>query len=92
MTCQRLTAGPLQVDYDSGDLRCIRLGNQEIVRRIYVVFQDRNWTARPWIIESESIEAEQDSFQIDVRARGTFDASPFTWRGHVTGSPDGEIT
>lgn len=92
MTRQRLTAGPLQVDYDSGDLRCIRLGNQEIVRRIYVAFQDRNWTARPWIIESESIEAEQDSFHIEIRARGTFDASPFTWRGHLTGSPRGDIT
>ena len=38
-----LVAGPLRLDYDSGDIRCVRLGNEEILRRIYVAFQDRNW-------------------------------------------------
>lgn len=86
-----LSAGPLRLDYDSGDLRAIRLGGLEIVRRIYVVFQDRNWTARPWIIEDETIESHDDGFDIALRARGTFDASPFTWSAEITGAADGTL-
>jgi hypothetical protein len=61
------------------------------VRRIYVVFQDRNWTARPWVIEDETIEATADSFRITFTARGTADAAPFTWSADITGAADGTI-
>ena len=91
MSPTALAAGPLRLDYDSGDLRAIRLGDLEIVRRIYVAFQDRNWTARLWRIEEESIERGADSFRISLRARGTFDASPFTWTAEITGDADGTI-
>lgn len=77
--------------YSAGDLRDIRLGGTEIVRRIYMVFQDRNWTARPWTILEEDVHAAADSFAITLRARGSFDAEPFTWTGRLTGSPDGTI-
>jgi len=87
----RLAAGPLRLDYDSGDLRAIRLGDLEIVRRVYVVFQDRNWTARPWLIEDEAIDAGADHFRISLRARGTFDASDFTWSAEITGDVDGSL-
>lgn len=86
-----LAAGPLRLDYDSGDLRAVRLGEMEIVRRIYVVFQDRNWTARPWVIEDEVIDTGPDRFRISLQARGTFDAAAFTWSGEITGDTDGTI-
>jgi hypothetical protein len=87
-----LQAGPLSAHYLDGDLRSIRLGDLEIIRRIYVVFQDRNWTARPWWIEEAEVDTHQDSFTINVRARGTFDAAGFTWHGQITGTADGSIT
>ena len=87
-----LVAGPLRLDYDSGDIRCVRLGNEEILRRIYVAFQDRNWTARPWRILSEEIDDRGDSFAIRVSARGTFDAEPFTWQVDISGDPDGTLS
>lgn len=61
------------------------------MRRIYVVFQDRNWTARPWVIEHESIETTEDSFRITFTARGTVDAEPFAWSADITGEADGTI-
>ena len=57
-----------------------------------MVFQDRNWTARPWVITHEQVDAGPDSFAINLTARGTFDAEPFTWRGHLTGALDGTVT
>ena len=86
-----LAAGPLRLDYDSGDIRCVRLGNEEILRRIYVAFQDRNWTARPWHILSEEIDDRGDSFTVRVTARGSFDAKPFTWTVDIDGDSDGTL-
>lgn len=87
-----LVAGPLRLDYDSGDIRCVRLGDEEILRRIYIAFQDRNWTARPWRILDERIDDRGDSFTIDVTARGSFDAEPFTWTVTIEGEPDGTLS
>ena len=86
-----LIAGPLRLEYDSGDLRCVRLGDEEILRRVYVVFQDRNWTARPWRIVSEVIDDRGDSFTIRVDAHGTFDAEPFTMTVDIEGRADGTV-
>jgi hypothetical protein len=72
-------------------VRDIRIGGDEILRRIYMVFQDRNWTARPWTILEEVVDQQVDSFDVHVVARGTFDAEPFTWTGRITGSAEGRI-
>ena len=87
-----LRAGPLTAVYVGGELRDIRLGNIEILRRVYVVFQDRNWTARPWMItEDVMLDDEGRSFSIAVNGRGTFDAEPFAWSASITGQHDGTI-
>lgn len=87
-----LIAGPLRLEYDAGDIRCVRLGGEEILRRVYIAFQDRNWTARPWRILSEDIDDRGDSFTVRVRAEGTFDAEPFTWALEIDGRADGSLT
>ena len=38
-----LRAGPLSVFYEEGELRYIRLGDREVLRRVYVAVRDRNW-------------------------------------------------
>ena len=43
----RLRAGPLSLFYDNGDLRYIRLGEYEVIRRIYAAVRDRNWRTIP---------------------------------------------
>ena len=43
-----LKAGPLNLFYEAGDLRYIKYGDKEIIRRIYVAVRDRNWdTVQP---------------------------------------------
>lgn len=68
------------------------LGRHEVVRRIYFVFQDLNWTARPWIISNEKVFAREDSFEITFDARGTFDAEPFRWSGTMSGDSEGIVS
>src|SRR4051812_6879113 len=59
-----LRAGPLSLIYEAGDLRYIRLGRHEIVRRVYVALRDRNWgTVRP-VLSNVRIEQADGAFQI----------------------------
>lgn len=70
----------------------MRLGRHEAVRRVYPVFQDRNWTARPWVVEHESIERTDGGFVIDLGGHGTFDATGFGWTARIEGRPEGVLT
>ena len=38
-----LRAGPLTLFYEAGDLRYVKPGDREILRRVYVAVRDRNW-------------------------------------------------
>src|SRR5436309_1746995 len=59
-----LRAGPLLLLYESGDLRYIRLGEREILRRVYVAVRDRNWGTILPVMSNVRIEQAEDSFQI----------------------------
>lgn len=87
-----LHAGPVTVDLDNGDLRCIRWGDTEVIRRIYMVFQDQNWTSRPWVLGDVAISQRADNFTVTFSATGTCDAQTFTWDCCIEGSPEGSIT
>ncbi|MEN9935017.1 MAG: hypothetical protein RLZZ387_1596 [Chloroflexota bacterium] len=86
-----LRAGPLALIYEAGDLRYVRLGGREVLRRIYAAVRDRNWGTVPGARTSERVEAGPDSFRIsyDVTHRqGDID---FRWSALITGAPDGTI-
>jgi hypothetical protein len=68
------------------------VGDAEVIRRIYMVFQDRNWTARPWVISNERIFAGKEKFEITFDAKGTFDAEPFHFEAILSGDNDGTIS
>ena len=38
-----LRAGPLSLDYETGALRRIRLGDREVLRQVYVAVRDPDW-------------------------------------------------
>lgn len=38
-----LRAGPLTMVFESGDLRYLKLGGREVIRRIYAAVRDQNW-------------------------------------------------
>ena len=71
---QKLNAGPLTLEYSEGSLWNIRLGEEEAIRRIYLVFQDINWTSRPFVIQSEKWNIQEDGFTAEFEFSGTKDA------------------
>lgn len=87
-----LHAGPVSADFDNGDLRNIRVGGIEVIRRIYLAFQDKNWTARPWVLSNVEIAQTADEFTIHFDAQGTFDAQALRVNCTLSGAADGSVT
>ena len=88
---QKLSAGPLSLEYSEGSLWNIRLGEEEAIRRIYLVFQDINWTSRPFEILEEKWNIADDHFSADLELRGSNDAENFHAKLQIVGSAAGEI-
>jgi hypothetical protein len=89
---QNLRAGRLTLQYADGSIWNICLGGEELIRRVYLVFQDINWTSRPFVIQSEKWNIQEDSFTAELELSGTKDAANFQGQLRISGSPKGVIT
>jgi len=79
-----LIVGDLTVTLEGIDLRNIRHRSTEVVRRVYPVFQDRNWTNRPWRISSRDVEQIEDGWRVTGSGTGSFDAAHLDWAVQAT--------
>ncbi len=80
-----LKAGQLELVYENGSIRWIRLGNSEIVRMIYSAVRDRNWGTIEPIIEEEITEIKPDSFDIRLRVAYHAHHIHFVANYHISG-------
>ena len=87
-----LTAGPLTMALDGIDLRYVKLGDLEVVRRIYVVVRDREWNTIPAVASELQVHDRPDSFDVRFSVRHTSPDVDFSWHGHIAGTPDGHIS
>jgi hypothetical protein len=81
-----LKAGQLELTYENGSLRWIKIGNTEILRMIYSAVRDRNWGTIEPKIEEEILNIEEHSF--DIRLKVNYDAGPihFSADYRITGA------
>lgn len=86
-----LRAGPLTLIYEAGDLRYIRLGQREILRRIYVAVRDRNWGTVLPRFSNVKTDISPDSFRISYEVENRQGEIVFVWEGAITGEKDGTI-
>ena len=89
---RKLVAGPLTLEYSEGSLWNISSGGEEVIRRIYLVFQDINWTSRPFVIKDEIWDVADRSFSAKIKAQGSHDAKDLSVELEINGSASGEIT
>jgi hypothetical protein len=88
----RLRAGPLKLLYENGDLRTIRWGDAEVLRRIYVAVRDRNWGTIPPVLSNVQIEAREQDFHISYQVTHHQGEIHFEWQGEIAGDEQGMIT
>jgi hypothetical protein len=69
-----LKAGQLELTYENGIIRWIKIGNTEILRMIYSAVRDRNWGTIEPKIEEEILNIDEHSFDICLKVN--YDADP----------------
>jgi len=87
-----LKAGPLNLFYEAGDLRYIKYGDKEIIRRIYVAVRDHNWDTVTPVLSNVRMDIADDSFNITYSVNNIKGNVDFFWEGNIIGKPNGDIT
>ena len=87
-----LRAGPLTAALDGVDLRYVKHGELELVRRIYVAVRDRNWNTIPGTASHVEVDSRPDAFAVHFRVRHASPDTDFAWDGAIVGTPEGRIT
>ncbi len=87
-----LRAGPLVMQLDGGDLRYVRAGAVELVRRIYVAVRDLAWNTLPSVLANVRVAEEADAFTVEFDCLNRAKEIDFAWHGTIVGTSDGTIT
>jgi len=87
-----LQSGSLDLVFQDGDLRYVRFGNVELIRRVYVAIRDHNWNTIPGTISDLSVKSESEHFSVQFNSHHRTEQLDFTWQALITGSTDGKIS
>jgi hypothetical protein len=85
-------AGPLSVDFCQGELRDVRWGEREVLRRVYFAVRDPFWNTVPSEIVALKFQPGSDQLLLSflaVHQQGEID---FQWHGYIRGDTQGAIT
>ncbi len=88
----KLRAGQLDMIYEKGFIRYIKLGNHEILRMINHLVRDQNWTTVPLEIREEKINLSDKSFTIEYKARARLNDIDFLWDCRIEGFADNSLS
>jgi hypothetical protein len=88
---QWLTAGPLTVALEEGQLRGVWLGGRQVVQRIYGAVRDRFWNTVPGSLTYVRAEQEAGGFRVTFSSEHVSAEVDFIWRAEITGTADGTL-
>ncbi|HVK58704.1 MAG TPA: hypothetical protein VM735_07990, partial [Candidatus Kapabacteria bacterium] len=84
-------AGPLSLEYENGDIRAVKLGDREIIRRIYGAVRDRNWHTVPGEVSRFDENVLSPGFYVSFDCRHQFREIDFLWRAEIAGDGYGNL-
>lgn len=88
---RELKAGPVTAMLDGIDLRYIRWGSTEVVRRVYVAVRDPEWNTLPCDFRMLRTDVADDRFVLEFVVRHESDDIHYVWTGRIVGTADGTI-
>lgn len=97
ISATELRAGPLRCRFADGELRYLKIGNVELVRRIFFAVRTKTWDTLAPTFPSVRYEIGEDRFRIRFDAvcergmKGYDSDGAFQWSGEIVGEPDGQI-
>src|SRR5271154_5715321 len=74
------------------DLRDLRLGGVELVRRLCFTLRDENWDTIPPELTNLAIDVGENTFLVEFDARHRTRDLDFRWHGTVRGDGTGSIS
>jgi D-apionolactonase len=86
---RHLAAGPVEALFDGADLRRIRVGGREVVRRMYTAVRDVNWDTVLPARTGLTVEAGEQRFRISYQAEHRKEELDLTAAITVEGSAEG---
>ena len=86
-----LRAGPVTAVLEGGDLRYVKVGGREVIRRLYVGVRNQNWDTIPARYSEYRVTEEGGGFRVSFTAEHDNGDVAFTWEGVISGAADGTI-
>ena len=87
-----LHAGPISVTFIDGELRHIKVGDRQIIQRVYFAVRDSNWdTAMPELSQL-AVSSSKDAFTVTFQARSTNSVADYSWNARIEGTPAGRLS
>lgn len=87
-----LRAGQLTAFLEGADLRDMRFGGIELVRRLYFALRDENWDTIPGELTNLSVSVRENSFLVSFDSQHRHRDLGFRWHGAIEGSESGGVT
>jgi hypothetical protein len=85
-------AGPVKATLDGVDIRRVRVGELEIIRRIHVAVRDTNWDNVPGEVTALEATIGVESFSVQFVMRHVRGPIDFAWHGTIVGRSDGTLS
>jgi D-apionolactonase len=87
-----LRAGPLTVEFDSGNLRHVRYHGREMIRAVSFVVRDKNWGTYAPQMSDPHFQEEPEGFGISYEATVRERESEFRYSAQIIGKSDGSLS
>jgi hypothetical protein len=87
-----LSAGPLRVRFDRGELRYFSTEDREVLRGVHAAIRGPAWQTVPPRISALRIEQQSDRFHVTFDARHEDGPLRFAWKARIEGQADGTIS
>jgi D-apionolactonase len=86
-----LTAGPLSVELDKGQLRYVKLDGVEVLRAIAFLVRDENWGTYVPSLSDLKVEQRPDGFSVSYRAVCSKGGQEIAFQATIEGRADGSL-
>jgi hypothetical protein len=91
VTGRILTAGPLSVELDNGNLRYLKVAGVEVLRSLSFLVRDENWGTYIPALSDVKIEQRADGFWVSYRATCKRGDMEISYDARIEGKADGSL-
>ena len=82
----RIGALSFEFDPEAADLRFIKFGEYEILRRLYAAVRDFNWGTIPQRVSNLKLDVTATTFRITFQVEHQANDIDFVWQGTISGT------